>query len=94
MITETTTPAEKERQSLFSASTARISKVWPVAADIRLQRDHQEAYNRLELTQDALNDTWLACQAKTADSKQFRAALSDWENERFKAAALLAKGVR
>lgn len=94
MNTETTTPDEKQRQALFHASTDRISKIWPEAADIRLQRHHPEAYTRLELMQDALNDTWLACQAKTADLKAFKAALADWETERFKAVQLLAKGVK
>ena len=87
----TTTPAEKQRQALFNTSLARIGKIWPDRANARLDKDHQEAAIRIELTQDALNSTWLACQADKADLTQFKAALSDWESERKAAAELLAK---
>ena len=89
-----TTPAEKQRQALFNASLARIGKIWPDRANARLDKDHPEAAIRIELTQDALNDTWLACQAGNAgeaDLGQFEAALGDWEGERMAAAGLLAK---
>lgn len=88
-----TTRAEKERQALFNASLARIGKIWPDRANTRLDADHPEAAIRIELTQEALNDTWLACQATKADLAQFKAALGDWENERKTATELLAEGV-
>lgn len=90
MTTSTEKPDELQRMTLFNRAMKRVGANWPTNAEERLAAHHPEANTRLELTQDALNDTWLACQAGTADLKAFKAALDDWETERFKAAMLLA----
>lgn len=95
MAITTTTQAEKARQALFTASVARISKIWPEFANLRMADPQNEtdrrALVRLQATADALDGSWIV--ARTLDAPQgaqeaFTAALAAWELERFHAAQI------
>jgi len=92
----TPTAAEKQRHALFTASVAKISKIWPDHANFRLDNPQNETDRRaqdlLETTQEALDACWLACRSGKATEAQFRAALADWELRRFWAAGVLGQG--